>query len=238
MDYGLIVDVETTGLDSSIHQIIEVGILEFMMPSETGAAITRMYGALNDPGQPLSPEIERLTGIQTAHLKNQKIDWGLVASMVQGAKIVIAHNAEFDRGFLSQVGELQNIPVHWGCSIRHVDWKGKGSGSQALNYLAADHGFINPFPHRALFDCATTFRLIAPHLSELIENSHQKSYRVDAVNSPFEKKDSLKEKGYRWDAGRKTWYKIVFERQLSLERDFLVKEIYPGNQALHRETLV
>jgi DNA polymerase-3 subunit epsilon len=238
MDYGLIVDVETTGLNSSVHQIIEIGIIEFMLNSESGAAITRMYGALSDPGQPLSQEIERLTGIKTAHLANQKIDWQMVASMMQRAKIVIAHNADFDRSFLSQVAELQKIEAHWGCSIRHIDWKAKGSGSQALNYLAADHGFINPFPHRALFDCATTFRLIAPHLEELIENSHQKTFRVDAVNSPFEKKDTLKENGYRWDAARKIWYKIIFERQLATERDFLSKEIYSASQSQHRETLV
>jgi len=237
MEYGLVVDVETTGLDSSVDQIIEIGVLEFMMLEGKPASISRMYGGLQDPGVPISAEIEKITGISSHHVIGQNVDWNLVASMMGRAKIVIAHNMEFDRGFIRARRELKELNPHWGCSIRHVDWKAKGAGSLSLNYLAADHGFINPFPHRALFDCATTFRLIASHLDELIPTSYLKSYRIDALNSPFEKKDVLKEQGYRWDSQRRVWHKTILESQLDKEREFLEKDIYLTKPS-HRETLL
>jgi len=237
MEYGLIVDVETTGLDASSDHIIEVGLLEFMMFPGKPASISRMYGALDDPGIPVPPEIERITGISTHQLTGQSVDWALVASMMSRAKIVIAHNMEFDRSFFRARKELKGLESHWGCSIRHIDWKSKGASSLALNYLAADHGFINPFAHRALFDCATTFRLIAGHLDELIQSSYLKSVRIDALNSPFEKKDLLKEQGYRWDAQRRIWHKTILESHLDKERVFLEKEIYLTKPS-HRETVL
>lgn len=237
MEYGLIIDVETTGLDSSVDQIIEIGILEFMMLDGMPPSISRMYGSLQDPGIAISPEIEKITGISSQHVAGQSVDWRLVASMLAQAKIVIAHNMEFDRGFIRARRELSEVHPHWGCSIRHVDWKAKGASSLALNYLAADHGFINPFPHRALFDCATTFRLISPHIGELIPTSYLKSYRIDALNSPFEKKDMLKEQGYRWDSQRRVWHKTILESHLEREREFLEKDIYLTKPS-HRETLL
>ncbi|MEI8025619.1 MAG: 3'-5' exonuclease [Pseudomonadota bacterium] len=237
MEYGLIVDVETTGLDSSSDHIIEVGILEFMMIPGMPASISRMYGALDDPGIPVPPEIEKITGISSQQLSGQSVDWALVASMMSRAKIVIAHNMEFDRGFFRARKELKGVNPHWGCSIRHIDWKSKGASSLALNYLAADHGFVNPFAHRALFDCATTFRLISGHLDELIQSSYLKSVRIDALNSPFEKKDLLKEQGYRWDSQRRIWHKTILESNLDKERLFLEKEIYLTKPS-HKETVL
>ena len=44
--------------------------------------------------------------------------------------------------------------------------------------------FRKSFAHRALFDCATTFRLITPYMQELIQNSFQKEFRIPATGAP------------------------------------------------------
>lgn len=234
MDYGLIVDVETTGLNAKTDSIIEIGTVLFAVSASGEPAIQSMYGGLEDPGGPLSPEIIALTGITDDILAGQSIDWQMVNSMFARASIVIAHNAAFDRGFITGHPKFTGQDCHWACSVQHIDWQAKGFKSRALNYLAADHGFVNPFAHRAVFDCATTFRLVAPHLGELIEKSYQKRYLIQAFDAPFETKELLKKRQYRWNAKEKVWQRQLLEGQLQGEREFLAAEVY-GGTAIHSE---
>lgn len=234
MDFGMIVDLETTGVDCEKDQIIEIGILEFAVEAGKDPMIVGTYGAVEDPGVPLSPEIEKITGIDSSLIAGRQIDWALVRAWLERASIVIAHNAAFDRSFLEQRQELAGLNIHWACSLRHIDWQGKGFRTRALNYLAADHGFINSFAHRAIFDCATTFRLAAPHLDEMISRSYEREFMIKATGSPFETKDILRERGYRWDSNERVWGRICFESQLVEEREFLSAQVYRG-QARHQE---
>ncbi len=228
MDYGIIVDLETTGTDFANDKIIEIGILEFGLEEGYEPMVGNMYGALQDPQQPLTEEIKKLTGLEDVYLKDKQIDWKIVSDYFSRASIAIAHNALFDRTFLLKQSELDLTAVHWGCSLRFIDWKGHGFKTRSLNYLAADHGFVNPFAHRALFDCATTFRIIAPRLKELIEYSFLREYRIFATGAAFDTKDLLKANSYRWDPERRVWSKDVFENRLADEREFLKQHIYRG----------
>lgn len=238
MDTGVVIDLETTGIDSENHKIIEIGVIQFMVTEDGSApAITNMYGGLEDPGEPLSDEIKKITGLEDQLLKGQAIDWPLIRSFLQQSSIVIAHNADFDRSFLQKRSELAGIDCHWACSMKHIDWHAHGYKTRALNYLAADHGFINPFAHRALFDCAATFRLIGPYFQELVERSYMKEYRVFATAAPFESKDKLKSRAYRWDNQKRVWFKNVMEDGIAGERQFLAEQVYPEAD-LHQELLI
>lgn len=234
MDYGIIVDLETTGTDFSSDKIIEIGILEFALEEGYEPTIVNMYGALEDPHGPLPEEIRKLTGLEDVYLQGKKIDWKLVGDFFSRASIAIAHNAVFDRTFLLQRSEIDLSAVHWGCSLRFIDWKAHGFKTRALNYLAADHGFVNPFAHRALFDCATTFRIVAPRLKELMEYSFLREYRISATGAAFDTKDLLKANDYRWDAEKRVWSKDVFEDRIQSEREFLKLNVYRGAD-LHQE---
>ena len=229
MDYGVIVDLETTGLDSSKDQIMEIGLIEFGVEGEAAPVITRCYGALQDPGVSISEEVLRITGLTEASLKGQTIDWKIVRSFFEKSSLVIAHNADFDRGFLEASGKIADLSLHWACSMRHINWHKHRFTSLSLNYLAADHGFVNPFAHRAIFDCATTFRVIAPHLQELIQRSYEREFTIKAVGSPFESKDVLKQRGYRWDQQDRCWHRVVAASELEDERHFLAESVYRGD---------
>ncbi len=225
---AVIVDLETTGLNPSEDSIIEVGLIDVLVSTDKKPIIGGMYSGLQDPGEPLSAEISEITGLTDDVLSGEKIDWDIVKGYLHRADVLIAHNAEFDRGFLSVVPALRDIRKPWACSVRHIDWREKKFASSKLQYLAADHGFVNPFAHRALFDCATTFRLVTPHLQELLKNSRDAEFEVFAVGSPFESKDVLKSAGYRWDSERRVWRKRVMAHRIQVERDFLAKDVYRG----------
>lgn len=237
MDTGIILDLETTGLDARRDKIIEIGILQFMVHADNPPEIVECYSAVEDPQMPLPKEIAEITGLTDNVLAGRKIDWLKVRLLMQTSSIVIAHNADFDRSFLEARPELAGLACHWGCSVKHILWRKKGFTTRSLNYLAADHGFINPFAHRALFDCATTFRLVAPHLNELVKNSYEPEIVVSATGAAFEKKDALRTQGYRWDQEVRVWKKRVLNVELPEEIGFLEAKVYEGPSRHQQEIL-
>ena len=259
MNVGVIIDLETTGIDSSQDQVIEVGMLEFVMtpatyvdrpesasppPARSGGTVAigaglkadmvGAYSGLQDPGRPLPPDMSALTGLSDEVLAGRSVDWPQVRQMLARASVVIAHNAGFDRAFLERRPELAGLELHWACSIKHINWHRHGFRTRALNYLAADHGFVNPFAHRALFDCATTFRVITPYLDELVRRSHLREFLVSATGAPFETKDVLRSRGYRWNPEIRVWAKSMLEDEIEEERAFLAAQVYKGNPR-HKE---
>jgi len=67
-------------------------------------------------------------------------------------------------------------------------------------------------------------------LAVLLEQARKKTMRVWAEQSPFELKDSLRRRGYRWSDGSdgrpRSWYVDVDESKLDDEIAFLKTEIY------------
>jgi len=241
---GVVLDVETTGTSPVNDRITEIGIRCFRFHRETGEILTRDegYGALEDPGIPLSPEIVRITGITDEMVKGKRIDWPKVQSLLEQAQIVIAHNASFDRPFLDRYLPLSSSKI-WGCSFRQIDWPTKGFPSQKLEILAIYHGFFCT-AHRALADADTLLHLLAmrcpidgtPYLGELLRNARRKSAIVLAVQSPRKTKDLLKQRGYRWDGERKVWNKLIYHDETPQEVAWLTEHVYAGHfQGIVRE---
>jgi DNA polymerase-3 subunit epsilon len=69
-----------------------------------------------------------------------------------------------------------------------------------------------------------------PALAVLLEQARKKTMRVWAEQSPFDLKDLLKRRGYRWSDGSdgrpRSWYIDVDESKLDEEIAFLKTEIY------------
>ena len=59
-----------------------------------------------------------------------------------------------------------------------------------------------------------------------------------AENAPFEFKDLLKNRGYRWNGEARCWSVILDEAALPEEEDYLQREVYGGRQIpLRRDKL-
>ena len=158
---GVVIDTETTGLDPDTCNIIEIGLVAFEYDPVKGQPIRVIgsYGALEDPGHPLSAETTEITGITDAMVAGQRIDDDRVGALVSNASIVIAHNADFDRPFLeNRLPVFASLP--WGCSLSDIDWIAEKLGSRKLDYIAFQMGFFFG-AHRAEEDvrpCWRSFR--------------------------------------------------------------------------------
>lgn len=234
-----IIDVETTGLDRKRDQIIEIGIRQFRFNRKTGEALelTESISELQDPGVPLTDIVQRVTGLTDAMLEGKSIDWSKVNAVLEQSDVIVAHNAGFDRPFVDAKSEVsQRKP--WACSLRQVDWEDKGFNVQKLEMLCIYHGFYTD-SHRALNDCDALMHLLSfthdrfdlgqhPYFLELLKNARRSQIQIYASHSPFESKDDLKARGYRWNTQTKTWTKTLFKEQGEDEVAWLESVVYNG----------
>jgi DNA polymerase-3 subunit epsilon len=241
-----IIDTETTGMDSSADRIIEIGIVVFEYIAETGKVgpVVGHLSALEDPGRPIPPEAIAVHHITDEMVRGQHFDESAISKLLTGVNLVIAHNASFDRPFLEgRLPLFKDLP--WGCSIRDVAWREAGYSSSALEFLAYRAGFFYE-GHRAEIDCCALLALLARPLGEaqvpalrlLLEHARQPTLKIYALNSPFETKGLLKERGYRWEPQKKVWANELSGAEKDAELAWLKSTIYDGSSVqIEVETL-
>jgi DNA polymerase-3 subunit epsilon len=234
---GLVVDVETTGLDPQRDEIIEIAMTPFTYGLDGAVfSVDESFQGLRQPSEPISPEITAITGITNEMVAGQVIEPAAVAKFAAPASLVIAHNAAFDRRFLERFSDVFSTKP-WACSLGQIDWAAEGFEGTKLAYLAQATGFFYD-RHRAMHDCLATIELLAMRLprsdvtglSRLLDGARAVTCRIWAENSPFDLKETLKARGYRWngDPGPqpRAWYIDVPESQREAEVRFLRSEIY------------
>ena len=234
---GLMVDVETTGLDHQRDEIIELAMMPFTYGLDGAVfSVEEGFQGLRQPSEPISPEITAITGITNDMVAGQVIDPADVARFAAPASLVIAHNAAFDRRFLERFSDVFSTKP-WACSFSQIDWAAEGFEGAKLGYLAQAAGFFYD-RHRAMNDCLAAIELLAMRLprsgvtslSLLLDGARTVAWRIWAENSPFDLKDVLKARGYRWNGEPgpqpRAWYIDVPEAQREAELRFLRTEIY------------
>lgn len=234
---GLFVDTETTGLDAARDEIIELAMVPFTYGIDGEIyVIGEAFQQLRQPSKAIPPEVTAITGIDDAMVEGRVIDPQAVAAFAAPAALVIAHNAAFDRKFLERYSDVFNTKP-WACSMSEVDWAAEGYEGAKLAYLASSAGFFYE-RHRATHDCLAALELLArvhpvsgrTGLGQLLDRARTPSWRIWAENSPFDLKDRLKARGYRWNAeaggGPRAWYIDVAESAREAEIAFLQVEIY------------
>lgn len=234
---GLFVDVETTGLDPTKHEIIELGMIPFSyLPGGVICDIGPAFEQFQEPTLPIPAAITRLTGITDGMVAGKRIDIDAVRALVDRASLVIAHNASFDRRFLERLSNAFVLKP-WACSMSQVEWIEEGHEGVKLAYLAAGAGFFYD-RHRAVHDCRAAIELLStplprsgvPAMQKLLEKARRPTWRIWAENSPFDLKDVLKARGYRWNGddnpNPRAWYIDVDDGFQAEEIAFLRTEIY------------
>ena len=219
----MVLDTETTGVDTSKDELIELAyvIVEFNSAGEL-LNVVKTYEELRQPD--LSILNSNVHGITDEDCLGKTIDWAVVAKDVESCHLITAHNAGFDRKIVERYCEAF-IPVAWCCSYKDVDYSKLGINTQKLDYLAYKAGFhFNA--HRALLDVLATLEVIKRLniFKEMLLAAQSISYVVHAANAPFSAKDALKEDGYNalYVKGKfVSWYKIVSSDELDATLEWL-----------------
>ena len=245
---AIIVDVETTGLDHRRDEVIEIGMVSFVHDAQ--GRVGPVIGALSllrEPSIEITPEITKLTSITADMVAGHVLDTEAVRTLLEPADLVIAHNARFDRNFCER---LVDGFVHkpWACSVAEVRWAELGYEGAKLGYLVHQNGWFH-HGHRAVDDCHATLEVLAADLRDgtgsalghLLASSQRTRVRVWAQYAPFDMKDVLKRRGYRWNGGEdgrpKAWWTEVDEDDVRAELRFLEREVYLREVDVHREVI-
>ena len=236
---SLFVDTETTGLDPARDEIIELAMVPFSYgPDGEIYGVGEPFSQMREPAKPIPPQVTALTGIDPAMVAGKAIDPAEVTHFAAPASLVVAHNAAFDRKFLERFCETFNSKP-WACSMTEIDWAAEGYEGRKLTYLAGAAGFFYE-RHRAAHDCLAAIELLArvhpgsgrTGLAQLLERARRPSFRIWAENSPFDLKDVLKARRYRWNGegsgAPRGWYIDVAGDAREAELAFLKAEIYQG----------
>ena len=231
----LVLDTETTGLSHAFDKIIELAMLLVQVDTASGLPFgpVETFEGFEDPGM-LIPEVAgQITGITDEMVQGQRLNDVRVEGLLARADLVVAHNAGFDRPFV-EARFPGFASKSWACSFMDIDWKALGTPSAKLSALAQDQGWFYD-AHRALVDCHALLQVLSCRLvggettglGLLMAAAAKPIFKLRAIGAPFEAKDKLKSRGYRWDAEGRVWYcTLASEHLLAAETDWLKAEVY------------
>ncbi len=169
-----IVDIETTGGYAAAHGITEVSIRVF-----DGNKVTEIFESLINPGQPIPPYIQAMTGI-TDEMVADAPPFEDVASTIYTIlrdKIFVAHNVNFDYSFiknhLEEYGFSLNVKKL--CTVRLSRKLLPGFPSYSLGKLCHSLGITITNHHRAAGDTEATLKIFKRLLEKDNDNFIDKS---------------------------------------------------------------
>lgn len=156
----VVIDVETTGLDSDMSEILELGAIRVIEHE-----IADTFSALVRPEGPIPAEITSLTGITQEMVSEQgsalqpllEQFWAFV-----GQSPVVGHNLDFDLAFLKKASvrfgvSMPNVPIR--DTLKLARRKLRDLPNHRLDTLAEHFDIERTQQHRALPDCIATFRV-------------------------------------------------------------------------------
>lgn len=154
----VVFDLETTGLDPSRHEIVEIGAIRVASAPNPPAEFQRLV----KPRKRIPKKIASLTGITQRMLDRDGEDpSAALAAFLQfaGDLPLVAFNAQFDMAFLRRAaGRKAPIRNQVICALRLARRTWPGQPSYKLANLTAQ-AMPDEAIHRALPDCRRALRL-------------------------------------------------------------------------------
>ncbi len=228
---GIHQDLANSGINFKIDRISEIGAV--LWDWKFGQPVKIFDQLINEPDRTsINEEIEELTGISDQMLNQYGRSREDIASalrqlnqLIEQADFIMAHNArEYDRPMLEAMYKRHCVelpPKIWIDSATDIEYP-KKIKSRAMAMLEHSHGFINPFPHRAVTDALAMLK-VAYHYNVERMVALAKSPLVKVVadfNAPnwrnrqeVEKFNIIKNKvakgRFKWDPDKKIWFKKI-----------------------------
>lgn len=232
-----VIDTETTGLDTEKCEIIELGyqIIEFDSSGHFYQVLCSK-NLLNEPEGEISPEITKVTGIKPEDVIGHAIPWQEVEQDMSDVSLCVAHNAGFDRPVVERYNPIF-VDKIWGCSASQINWMEVADvGSRAQEMLCWKVGQFFYGAHRALDDVQALSKLLScsvtteqvPAFSFLLKAVRLSKSMVKATGAPFDIKDDLRSRGYRWNVSERVWQKVIDDSKLQDELGWLIDHQTPN----------
>jgi len=144
-------DLETTGTSPARDRIIEIGLCLV-----EGGRLIEEWSTLVNPQSPIPPFIEHYTGITGAMVKVAPTFAELGSELLArlDGRLLVAHNAPFDYGFLRHEFARRQIPFAAPvlCTVQLSRRLFPGERRHGLDAVIARHGLRCDHRHRALGD--------------------------------------------------------------------------------------
>ena len=153
------IDVETNGMSAEMSEVIELGVMLGEFENNRIVRVADEYCEFQEPFFTIPPMITQLTGINDRMVRGKSLDLDKVYSILQQADGIVAHNATFDRGFVSRLMP-ETLDMDWYCSVRQIRWKNYGFENGKLQQLLRAHRIDVENAHRALDDAKNLARLL------------------------------------------------------------------------------
>ena len=151
-------DLETTGASAGQDRITEVGLIEV-----DGGYFVREWSTLVNPGIPIPPLIQSLTGINDSMVATAPYFEDIARELYEAidGRMLIAHNARFDYGFLEQEFKRidQNFSAPVLCTVRLSRKLFPQHARHNLDTLISRHDIDCDARHRALGDARVLWQL-------------------------------------------------------------------------------
>lgn len=214
----LSLDFETTGLNPETDRVIEIGAITY---STNQKKCLESAGFLVQSDVTVSEEVTKLTGIHQAAINKFGFSPAdALENLIEMAKMsdaIVGQNViRFDKRFIEQwsIREQLSFPEKLWIDTR-TDLP--GVEGRHLSYLAADHGFLNLFPHSALADCQTVLKIVSMYeIEKIVERA--KSPTIVLISKQNRSDNELaKKRKFRWNPDYKIWWKTIKDLDLDEE---------------------
>ncbi|MGL5718175.1 MAG: PolC-type DNA polymerase III, partial [Paraclostridium sp.] len=234
----VVFDIETTGFSSTNDKITEIGAIKI----ENYKVVDR-FSELINPQADISYKIQELTGITNDMVKDKPTIEEVLPRFLEfiGDSVLVAHNADFDMGFISQKSREQGLEF----KNKSVDTLMLGRillphlKRHRLNNIAKELGITLINHHRAVDDAEATSHIFNRFLEMLEKQGVEK---LSDVNEKLGGLDYTKiatnhitilAKDY---TGLKNLYKIVSDAHVN--HFFRAPRILRSVLEKHREGLI
>ncbi len=211
-DEMVVFDIETTGLSSISCKITEIGAVKIK-----GNRVIEVFNTFADPMEHIPENITELTGITDEMVKGAPSQEEAVRSFLSfaGDRLLIAHNASFDTGFIRKACEDFHIPFKnsYLDTVSLSRYINPDLKRHKLDDLAKYYNLGNFNHHRASDDAEMLARIFFNMSKKMREEGIR---TLPEINKAMESKaDPLKLKSYHMIilvknmVGLKNLYKMV-----------------------------
>ena len=239
-DEFVVFDIETTGLSNRTCGITEIGAVKV----KCGEVLERFNTFVN-PEMPIPEEITKLTSITDDMVKDAPVIAEILPKFLEfvGDRLLIAHNAEFDVGFIREAAKRLDIPFNSPfldtlALSRHINTDLKTHKLDSL----AKYFKLEDFHHHRACDDAEILSKIYFCMQEKLQGMDMRNF-TDLKNDMATSADPLAQKRpfhqillVKNKAGLKNLYKLVSYSYLQYYRKF--PRVPKTELEKHREGLI